>query len=222
MSAQLLRYCFWLSGSKLCIIPLKCRIAPNSGLRVEKIIIKRQVQYRWLLFFLFSFLVTCYDLFCSWPLSKTRNLVRIIYHIFLLLIKIASMVLAYVFQTKCTYISMLINNFFHQKSKTTGGKLLVRHQKRANIFLVYLWTSTFVVFIFYLFITPTFSIFVPCLHDSGFVQIVFSDCKSIIFRTAIWFAQFSFMVPVSAMASTGFSMVFLTLSELDRSMKALL
>ncbi len=213
MSAKVLGFCFWFGGTKLSLIPLKSCYARNSVITFKVLVITPILRNIWWLFLLFSFLVTSHDLCLSLMVNDTKNLVRIMYHTFMLIIKTASTAFVFVFQDKPTEICNLLNCLSQQSSQTFNSKASTNN-KRSSMILVLLWISTFEVFTFYLFIIPLFAMALPCAHDSPMVKFLFSDCSSIIFRFTIFITQFLFMLPVSAIAISGSCIVLFTLREL--------
>lgn len=222
MTAQVLQACFWFAGSKLSIIPLKCSNVSNSRVKFEHFVVRPLYRYIWWIFFIFSIIITFYDLYHSFTYYKTINLVRIVYHIFLLLVKTATTIMAFVFQGQSSDICTLLIVLSHQSSQMLRNKCSASHKNQLNIFIIFLWTSTFGVGVFHLIITPSFEIAFPCLHNNPLVPILFSDCTSPLFRITVYLIQILFMLPVSAISITVYSMVFVILSEITNKLKNLL
>ncbi len=211
MSAQLLQTCFWFGGSKLSIIPLKGSSVKNGVRTFEVLILSPLVRYIWCTFLIISLLVTLFDLYHSFSKFETLNLARIVYHFFILLVKTASTIIAFVLNQKCSAICKLLNSLSPQNIQ----------KSKLNMFTIFLSTSTFGVGIFYLVIIPLFALAFPCTHNTPLVPILFSDCASLAFRVAIVLTQFSFMLPVSAMGTICYSIVLITLSELAKHLENL-
>ncbi len=221
MSAQVLRSCFWYSGSVLSIIPLKGSYVKNRVLLFKPIVIRPIIRYSWWLFFIFSLFFTSFDLYNSLTLYKTKNIVRIAYHIFMFLNKTASTAVSFVFQNKSYEICKLLNYFFQKSSVSKSTKTSVKCKKRSNMFTIFLWSSNFGIVIFYLLITPIFALTFSCVHNNPLVEFLFNDCKALKFRIVIYVIQFLFMLHVSAMGPLGFCTVLVTLSELTRNLENL-
>ncbi len=214
MSAQVLQFCFWFGGSKLSFIPLKGGNARNSVPTFEVLAIRPLVRYKWCLFLILSLLLTFYDLYHSIFSFRRLNLVRIVYHLFLLLVKTATITVSIVFDEKSCEICKLLNSLTYLSFK-------IINRKPSKLFQIVYNTGTFGFGIFYLFFTPLVAIAFPCTHTSPLVRIFFTDCNSTVFRVLICFTQFAFMLPVSAIGSTGYSLLLLTLSDLSRNLENL-
>lgn len=221
MSAKVLKFCFWFAGSKLSLIPLKGGHERNGVVKFECLVIKPLVRYIWRIFLICSLLITSYDLHHSFNDFETKNLVQIVYHIFMLLVKTASTIITFVFQEKSCEICKLLNNLFQKNSQNIHIKIPAVQIKRFRILSLLLWPIITGVVVFYLFIIPIFAIAFPCVHNSPLVQNLFSDCTSLIFRITIGLIQFLFMLPVSAMATSSSATILVTISELTRTLRKL-
>lgn len=221
MSAKVLKFCFWFAGSKLSLIPLKSSHESNGVVKFESLVIKPLVRYIWRMFLIFSLLITSYDLHHSFYDFETKNLVRIMYHIFMLLCKTASTITTFVFQEKSCEICKLLNYLFHKNSQNMHAKIPAVQIKRFRTLSFFLWPIITGVIVFYLFIIPLFAMAFPCVHNSPLVQNLFSDCTLLIFRITICLIQFLFMLPVSAMATSSSATILVTISELTRTLRNL-
>lgn len=217
MSAQVLKRSFWLSGQKLSIIPLKFGFNNKSEQVFKQIIIKSQIRYSWWLFFLFSYLTTFFELYYSLALFETQNLIGIMYHLFIIVSKTGAMVVVFTLQEKSMEICEFLNELYPKPNSGIFDIKSVFNKKHFDFYSVFLSTSTMGVCLFYVLFAPILAFIVPCLHENPLLKILISDCKSNMFRIVIYVTQLSFMLPVSAIASTGYCILLITLKELTKS-----
>lgn len=218
MSINIQSYCFWLSGSKFSLIPLKYCFKSNGIFQVEQIVIRPIVRFSWWLLIMFSYIITLYDLYHTLTYFETKNLIRIMYHIFLLLTKTATIVDTAVFQNKSLEICNLLNIL---SGKWVANINSTVRKNRSSSFVVFTTTGTLSTFMFYIFITPAIAIVKPCLHDSVLVWMPFVECNSLTFRIVAYLFQFFSMLPTSALGATAFCTVLMTLGDLSTQIKNL-
>lgn len=210
---KIICYSVWLTGSKLGLIPLKS-VSLNNRLYLKPHLSKQNYKKIWYIFLIVSCAYTAFELYSSLMLSKTKNLVKITYQIFMLIIKSGAISCVYVFQTKCSEVCQLINSFydFEQYSFICGKSLIYRSEDKT--FLLLLRCCTLGLFCFYGVFTPAVALVVPCLHKNPFTQLFTVSCSSKLFQTTIYFTQVAFMLPVASIAAILASFTLVTLKQI--------
>lgn len=212
---KIICYSVWLTGSKLGLIPLK-HISLNNRLYLKPHLCKQKYKNIWYMFLVVSCAYTVFELYSSLMFPKNKNLVKITYQIFMLIIKSGAISCVYVFQTKFYEVSQLINSFYEFEQLNFVYSKSQISRSKDKTFLLLLRCCTLGLFCFYLSFTPAISLVVPCLHENPITQLFTVSCSSKLFRTIIYFTQVAFILPVASIAAILASFTLVTLKQITR------
>lgn len=212
---KIICYSVWLSGSKLGLIPLKY-MSLNNRFYLKPYLSMQKYRNLWYTFLVMSCAFTAFELYSSVMFSKTKNLVKITYQIFMLIIKSGAITCVYVFQIRPQEVAQLLNSFyeFDQNNFICSRHLLYR--SKDTVFLFLLRSCTISVFCFYLFFTPAVALVVPCLHDNPITQLFTVNCSSKLFRIIIYVTQVACLLPIASIAAILTSVTLVTLDQITR------
>lgn len=208
---------FWLSSSKLCLFSLQIKYY-SGNLYVKYQRTSSHSIYFWRIFLIFSWLITAFELYCSLNCSRKKNLVKILYHFYLFIIKIACIAIAVAYQTKTQDIAQLLNCLWQKKSTFLIYKPTARSDAQNKLFTFSLVICTFGLFVFYLLFYPAIAFVLPCLHDNPLLHLLHICFSTTLFRLVVYFIQFAFMLPVAAMCISTTPVLLVALYEINKKL----
>lgn len=184
--------------------------------------ISEPTKYCWSAILCISLAVSCLELYLSLTVNKTKNILKILYHGFLLLSKIGAYSCIYVFHNKIFELMQLW--------KYLCSKQLARVQVHANKnfpfkkskqFYLLIIMCIFSMFIFYLIFLPIVVVTLPCLHDALRINYLFPSCNESWFRLFLLLTQLIFLVPITATGPIVSATGLVTLKEISIALNSL-
>lgn len=203
--------------NSLGLFPLYFRKSTRTNSFTVRIInISKPTKSCWSAILCISLAVSCLELYLSSTVSKTKNILKILYHGFLLLSKFGAYSCIYVFHNK---IFELMQLWKYLCSKQLARVQLHANKnfllKKSNKFYLLIIMCTFSMFIFYLIFLPIVVVTLPCLHDALIISYFFPSCNESSFRLFLLLTQLIFLVPITATGPIVSATGLVTLKEIS-------
>ncbi len=185
-----------------------------------------KIKCTWAIFQTMSIIFTISELYYNLFGTKSKSLLTILYHAFLLTSKVGCATYLCIF---CTQTSALLQ-FFNCMCKQPHGVVIApnfkkpreRNWQRENLILIVLMGCVINIFVFFEIFIPVVVLIIPCLHDSPATNFLIRfPCTSISFRIISSFIKAIEMVPLYITSSSVACTTLVTLDEISNNFENL-
>ncbi len=203
--------CLNLNSKTFSLHPIQIYFTNNQP-NIFKTSISRRKQYFWLTLLILSFTKTTIELYHNLN-CKNKNLLSVLFHLFLLLSKFTAFLWIFVFNVRSSEIIQMLRYFCLHPVKFVEP--LVEKQSYTNAktefkFNCFIIIGVISLYGFYMFFIPICSLFYPCLHSS---LSSLASCSNTTFRVTIFMFQIFVLAPVTSMGCTGMCICLVTKKE---------
>lgn len=211
---EIIQMCLNITSSKcLSLHPIQMKYTKNRY-HVFRAKLTQIMQQFWISILTLSFTVTLIELSCSLK-GKDKNLLTVLYHLFLLLSKLTSLLWLFVLNQKSYEITQLLY-YFCQYPKSFLVALNQPKNKLNSMvnskFSYFLTISLIVLSMFYIAFLPLVTLMVPCLHPV--LLIIHGNCSNIVVRSAAFIVQLFVLMPACGVGCVGISVALVIVNEI--------
>lgn len=148
------------------------------------------------------------------------KLFKVLYHGFLLIIKVSTYSSICTFNKNSLQIAHLFNCLYKKDSSVCLNKSEHKKRSKPTLFAVLIFVSAVALFLFCFPLLPIVAFVLPSLHKTGFFQ-KFISCNTLLLRLFLFSTQVLFLLPVATFSPLFSTTCLVTLKVICESLENL-
>ncbi len=217
---KLLKICCWISGTLLNLLPMQIRFIQNRA-QVSNRSLGPKITFFWQILVFVSLVSIMAELASNIYLVKINKIATIIYQLFVVFVRTATISFIYAFQTNAREISNLLNCLFQTNRRILFHTKKTDKEDRKGMVLASLFACVGVILFTYTIAVPTVVFALPCLYDSPLTKLVNWNCSSLPSRIMISLTELICMLPTSAAGIVVVPVILICLDETKNELQNL-
>ncbi len=212
-TVEILQMCLNITSNTFALHPIQIKYFKNQY-HVRRARLLTRNHLFWITILTLSFTFTLFDLFFC-VTNKNKNLFTILYHVFILLTKLATLLWVFVFNQKSHELTQLLYHFCQSPKSfvvTIDQPKLLLNSKRGIKFSYFLVICLTSLILFYVGFLPLVTLMLPCVHP--ILIIVSTDCTSVVARSAASIVQLFILTPTCGVGCVGISVALVIVNEI--------
>ncbi len=179
-------------------------------------------KYIWPLILLISLSITIFEFAYFCLVDSEKNLVIILYHGALLIVKSGISIAYVLFNIKglafCQLFNVIFCNSIQRKTNALDNRSTNTRSQDDVIFTLLLAICAVFLLGAYFVGVPTISYLIPCLHKTPLTTWLIGDCKGMQFRVLICMIQFTFLLPIGPIGALWTTSTFASIKYINKMM----